>query len=140
MLVPAAGSAAIPGTQRVWFKTWGCAHNVSDSEYMMGQLAAYGYRLVGDEERDAADLWLLNSCTVKNPSQVRVSVCVCGNCHAHAGLHTGTPAASGATASCSQAVTHPPSLSSSLPDSLSSCLILLPLTHPPNNHRRPWPI
>lgn len=75
-MVPAAGSAAIPGTQRVWFKTWGCAHNVSDSEYMMGQLAAYGYRLVGDEERDAADLWLLNSCTVKNPSQVRVSVCV----------------------------------------------------------------
>jgi hypothetical protein len=71
-LCPAAAdsSAIIPGTQRVWFKTWGCAHNVSDSEYMMGQLAAYGYRLVGDEERDAADLWLLNSCTVKNPSQV----------------------------------------------------------------------
>jgi len=61
-------------TQSVWFKTWGCAHNMSDSEYMMGQLAAYGYRLVPDDERDAAQLWLLNSCTVKNPSQV----CVCG--------------------------------------------------------------
>lgn len=47
---------------------------MSDSEYMMGQLAAYGYRLVPDDERDAAQLWLLNSCTVKNPSQV----CVCG--------------------------------------------------------------
>lgn len=87
MLVSAAGSAAIPGTQRVWFKTWGCAHNVSDSEYMMGQLAAYGYRLVGDEERDVADLWLLNSCTVKNPSQVRVGVwelsCPCRLAHNH---------------------------------------------------------
>ena len=26
-------------------------------------------RLVADEERDAADLWVVNSCTVKNPSQ-----------------------------------------------------------------------
>lgn len=43
---------------------------MSDSEYMMGQLQAYGYRLVPDEQRDQAQLWLLNSCTVKNPSQV----------------------------------------------------------------------
>jgi tRNA A37 methylthiotransferase MiaB len=56
----------------VWFKTWGCAHNMSDSEYMMGQLQAYGYRLLPDAEKDKAQLWLLNSCTVKNPSQVCV--------------------------------------------------------------------
>ena len=26
---------------------WGCTHNTSDSEYMAGQLASYGYTLVG---------------------------------------------------------------------------------------------
>jgi threonylcarbamoyladenosine tRNA methylthiotransferase CDKAL1 len=34
----------VPGTQSIWVKTFGCAHNVSDSEYMMGQLQAYGYK------------------------------------------------------------------------------------------------
>eukprot|EP00850_Spirogloea_muscicola_P004552 SM000019S05096 [mRNA] locus=s19:890270:893256:+ [translate_table: standard] len=34
---------------------------------MAGQLAAYGYRLVDDPA--AADLWLINTCTVKSPSQ-----------------------------------------------------------------------
>lgn len=59
--------SVIPGTQKVYVKTWGCAHNNSDSEYMAGQLAAYGYNLTG--EKESADLWLLNSCTVKNPSE-----------------------------------------------------------------------
>ncbi|XP_055311717.1 threonylcarbamoyladenosine tRNA methylthiotransferase [Sitodiplosis mosellana] len=59
--------SVIPGTQKVYVKTWGCAHNNSDSEYMAGQLASYGYNLTGD--KGAADLWLLNSCTVKNPSE-----------------------------------------------------------------------
>ncbi|XP_037827381.1 threonylcarbamoyladenosine tRNA methylthiotransferase [Lucilia sericata] len=59
--------SVIPGTQKVYVKTWGCAHNNSDSEYMAGQLAAYGYQLT--ESKDNADLWLLNSCTVKNPSE-----------------------------------------------------------------------
>lgn len=34
---------------------------------MAGQLASYGYNLTNN--KDAADLWLLNSCTVKNPSE-----------------------------------------------------------------------
>lgn len=59
--------SVIPGTQKVYVKTWGCAHNNSDSEYMAGQLASYGYNLTGD--KSSADLWLLNSCTVKNPSE-----------------------------------------------------------------------
>ncbi|XP_060535104.1 threonylcarbamoyladenosine tRNA methylthiotransferase [Cylas formicarius] len=59
--------ANVPGTQSVYVKTWGCAHNSSDSEYMAGQLAAYGYKIT--EEKDEADLWLLNSCTVKNPAE-----------------------------------------------------------------------
>lgn len=59
--------SVIPGTQRIYLKTWGCSHNSSDSEYMAGQLASYGYNLTNDKE--TADLWLLNSCTVKNPSE-----------------------------------------------------------------------
>lgn len=37
--------SVIPGTQKIYVKTWGCTHNSSDSEYMAGQLAAYGYTL-----------------------------------------------------------------------------------------------
>ena len=34
---------------------------------MAGQLAAQGYTVL--EEKKKADLWILNSCTVKNPSE-----------------------------------------------------------------------
>jgi threonylcarbamoyladenosine tRNA methylthiotransferase CDKAL1 len=57
----------ISGTQTVYVKTWGCSHNNSDSEYMAGQLAQFGYNLTNDKSK--ADVWLLNSCTVKNPSE-----------------------------------------------------------------------
>lgn len=57
----------VPGTQRVWLKTYGCSHNTSDSEYMQGLLMTYGYEMVSSPEK--ADVWLLNSCTVKDPSQ-----------------------------------------------------------------------
>ncbi|MES1916002.1 MAG: Threonylcarbamoyladenosine tRNA methylthiotransferase, variant 2, partial [Cercozoa sp. M6MM] len=54
----------------VYIRTWGCSHNNSDGEYMSGQLAAAGFR-VTDKQSEASDcdVWLLNSCTVKNPSQ-----------------------------------------------------------------------
>ncbi|KAK1794562.1 hypothetical protein P4O66_001287 [Electrophorus voltai] len=39
--------SVIPGTQKVWVKTWGCSHNNSDGEYMAGQLAASGYKMSG---------------------------------------------------------------------------------------------
>ncbi|KAI4503143.1 hypothetical protein M0802_002187 [Mischocyttarus mexicanus] len=64
---PTILSSIIPGTQKIYVKTWGCTHNNSDSEYMAGQLAAYGYILT-DDKLDA-DLWLLNSCTVKTPAE-----------------------------------------------------------------------
>lgn len=57
----------IPGTQKIYLKTWGCSHNSSDGEYMAGQLAAYGYTMTDNDKE--ADLWLLNSCTVKNPAE-----------------------------------------------------------------------
>ncbi|KAG8197486.1 hypothetical protein JTE90_007225 [Oedothorax gibbosus] len=57
----------IPGTQNVYVKTWGCAHNSSDSEYMAGLLNEEGYNITDDES--LAHIWLLNSCTVKNPAE-----------------------------------------------------------------------
>lgn len=57
----------VPGTETVYLKTFGCSHNQSDSEYMAGQLSDYGYSVT--DAPDGADLWLINTCTVKNPSQ-----------------------------------------------------------------------
>ncbi|KAI0528562.1 hypothetical protein KFK09_001104 [Dendrobium nobile] len=64
---PVKPSAQIPGTQTIFVKTFGCSHNQSDSEYMAGQLSAFGYALTDISEE--ADLWLINTCTVKSPSQ-----------------------------------------------------------------------
>ncbi|KAG5520387.1 hypothetical protein RHGRI_033085 [Rhododendron griersonianum] len=60
-------SPKIPGTEIIYMKTFGCSHNQSDSEYMAGQLSAFGYGLSDNPEE--ADLWLINTCTVKSPSQ-----------------------------------------------------------------------
>lgn len=59
----------VPGAPntKIWVRTWGCSHNSSDSEYMSGLLSEYGFRLV--QNAAEADLWLLNSCTVKNPAE-----------------------------------------------------------------------
>lgn len=59
--------SVIPGVQKIWVRTWGCSHNSSDGEYMAGQLAAYGYTITDNAAE--ADLWLLNSCTVKSPAE-----------------------------------------------------------------------
>jgi len=57
----------IPGTETIYVKTWGCGHNNSDGEYMAGLLSEYGYNIT--ETMDEADLWVLNSCAVKAPSE-----------------------------------------------------------------------
>jgi len=44
---PFVGDSFLPGTKSIFVKTWGCAHNSSDSEYMAGQLAAAGYQITG---------------------------------------------------------------------------------------------
>ncbi|NWI24274.1 CDKAL methylthiotransferase, partial [Sula dactylatra] len=44
----------IPGAQKIWIRTWGCSHNNSDGEYMAGQLAAYGYKITGNNIRQVA--------------------------------------------------------------------------------------
>lgn len=61
------GFSTVPGTQTIYVKTFGCSHNQSDSEYMAGQLSAYGYTI--SENPEHADVWLINTCTVKSPSQ-----------------------------------------------------------------------
>ncbi|CAH8579028.1 unnamed protein product [Heterobilharzia americana] len=38
-------SSNLPERFRVFVQTWGCAHNTSDSEYMTGLLAKYGYQV-----------------------------------------------------------------------------------------------
>lgn len=63
-------SVALPiysGGRTVFLKTYGCAHNKSDSEALAGVLERAGYSLV-DSEREA-DLVVINSCTVKGPSE-----------------------------------------------------------------------
>ena len=62
-----ADAGVRPGSGKIFVHTFGCSHNHSDSEFMAGQLAAYGYDLV--DKAEDADAWLVNTCTVKNPSQ-----------------------------------------------------------------------
>ncbi|OII73047.1 uncharacterized protein cubi_02278 [Cryptosporidium ubiquitum] len=56
-----------PGIAKIMVKNFGCNHNRSDSESMMGLLSEYGYTLV--DELDECNLIVINSCTVKGPSQ-----------------------------------------------------------------------
>jgi len=39
----------VPGTQKIFVKTYGCSHNVSDSEYMEGILSNYGFEITSDQ-------------------------------------------------------------------------------------------
>eukprot|EP01046_Picozoa_sp_COSAG06_P020502 COSAG06_NODE_1500_length_9261_cov_2.021284_7_plen_159_part_01 len=65
--VSSTAVGSVPGTQTVHVKTWGCSHNNSDGEYMAGMLQSYGYTVT--DKMEDAELWVLNSCTVKNPSE-----------------------------------------------------------------------
>ncbi len=53
--------------KKIFVKTFGCSHNASDSEYMIGILSQEGYEIVDNLED--SDLTIINSCTVKSPSQ-----------------------------------------------------------------------
>jgi tRNA-2-methylthio-N6-dimethylallyladenosine synthase len=54
----------------VYIETYGCQMNVSDSELMLGKLAAEGYRAV--ESPDGADVILLNTCAIRDHAEQRV--------------------------------------------------------------------
>lgn len=68
---------------RIYIKTYGCSHNMADSETMADYLARNGHEIIGlDEavrtrkdkrdmfsEMDRADIIIFNTCTVKDPSE-----------------------------------------------------------------------
>src|SRR5687767_3207309 len=54
----------------VYIETYGCQMNVSDSELMLGKLAASGYRQV--DVPDAADVILVNTCAIRDHAEQRV--------------------------------------------------------------------
>jgi tRNA-2-methylthio-N6-dimethylallyladenosine synthase len=54
----------------VYIETYGCQMNVSDSELMLGKLAAAGYAPV--EKPDGADVILVNTCAIRDHAEQRV--------------------------------------------------------------------
>ena len=62
----------MPPTDRptVYVETYGCQMNVSDSELMIGALAAHGYESV--DAPDGADVILVNTCAIREHAEQRV--------------------------------------------------------------------
>lgn len=54
--------------KNVLIKTFGCAHNMADSEAMAHYLVKAGYKVSFDEDFPA-DIVVINTCTVKNPTE-----------------------------------------------------------------------
>jgi tRNA-2-methylthio-N6-dimethylallyladenosine synthase len=54
----------------VFIETYGCQMNVSDTELMLGKLAAAGYEQV--DVPDGADVILLNTCAIRDHAEQRV--------------------------------------------------------------------
>ena len=54
----------------VYIETYGCQMNVSDSELMLGKLAAHGYAPV--DSPDGADVILVNTCAIRDHAEQRV--------------------------------------------------------------------
>ncbi len=54
----------------VYIETYGCQMNVSDSELMLGKLAASGYDSV--DKPDGADVILVNTCAIRDHAEQRV--------------------------------------------------------------------
>jgi tRNA-2-methylthio-N6-dimethylallyladenosine synthase len=57
-------------TRTVYIETYGCQMNVSDSELMLGKLAADGYTAV--DQPDGADVILVNTCAIRDHAEQRV--------------------------------------------------------------------
>src|SRR3954468_9103824 len=56
--------------RKIYLETFGCQMNVLDSELVMGQLRAQGYKPV--ETRDDADVILYNTCSVREHAEQKV--------------------------------------------------------------------
>lgn len=57
-------------TKRLYVKTYGCQMNMSDSEKMVGLMAAKGYQLTDDEAE--ADVLLVNTCSVRERGEEKL--------------------------------------------------------------------
>jgi tRNA-2-methylthio-N6-dimethylallyladenosine synthase len=57
-------------SRKLYLETFGCQMNVLDSELVLGQLRAQGYESV--EDRDAADVILYNTCSVREHAEQKV--------------------------------------------------------------------
>src|SRR5437870_9179206 len=57
-------------TRKLYLETFGCQMNVLDSQLVLGQLRAQGYETV--EDRDAADVVLYNTCSVREHAEQKV--------------------------------------------------------------------
>ncbi|HYC50021.1 MAG TPA: tRNA (N6-isopentenyl adenosine(37)-C2)-methylthiotransferase MiaB [Gemmatimonadaceae bacterium] len=57
-------------TRTVYIETYGCQMNVSDSELMLGKLAADGY--VPVDQPEGADVILVNTCAIRDHAEQRV--------------------------------------------------------------------
>jgi len=55
---------------KVYFKTFGCTLNFSDTEVMQGILVDVGFEIVHSE--DEAEVIVVNTCTVKKPTEKKV--------------------------------------------------------------------
>src|SRR3954465_10589142 len=56
--------------RKLYLETFGCQMNVLDSELVLGQLRAQGYEPA--EDRDAADVILYNTCSVREHAEQKV--------------------------------------------------------------------
>src|SRR5437764_568337 len=56
--------------RKLYLETFGCQMNVLDSELVLGQLRAQGYE--STEDRDAADVILYNTCSVREHAEQKV--------------------------------------------------------------------
>jgi tRNA-2-methylthio-N6-dimethylallyladenosine synthase len=56
--------------RKLYLETFGCQMNVLDSELVLGQLRAQGYE--STEDRDAADVILFNTCSVREHAEQKV--------------------------------------------------------------------
>jgi tRNA-2-methylthio-N6-dimethylallyladenosine synthase len=57
-------------TKRLYVKTYGCQMNMSDSEKMVGLMAAKGYQLTDDEAE--ADVLLVNTCSIRERGEEKL--------------------------------------------------------------------
>lgn len=55
---------------KIFIKTYGCTSNIADSDVMRGILFSAGFDVV--ETENEADIIIVNSCSVKNPTEIKI--------------------------------------------------------------------